>query len=379
MDDKANIEIARTRLGGLRIADLRKSYGSHVALTDASLDIAPGELVSLLGPSGCGKTTLLRCIAGLVQPDGGDILVDGQSLVRLPAHKRNLGMVFQSYALFPHLTVQKNVEFGLRDRGSPAGDARVREALELVRMEGYAGQYPRQLSGGQQQRVALARALATSPRILLLDEPLAALDAKLRESVQVELRQLQRKLRITTIFVTHDQREAMTISDRVAMMHNGRIEQCAAPEDLYRRPGSAAVAAFIGQVNQIRATVVGEANGRRRFAVDGTQATLAAPQSIALATGAKALAMLRPEHMTFMLPQTPGAASDDQQHLAVRVIDDAFVGERRLLYVDSEIGQLVVGKRAGDPLHKFDSGTTGTVSWNVADLMVFPAADTPDR
>ena len=374
MDGKVTIETANTRTGEVRITALKKSYGSHVALSDASLAIAPGELVSLLGPSGCGKTTLLRCIAGLIQPDSGDILVDGQSLVGLPAYKRNLGMVFQSYALFPHLSVQKNVEFGLKDRGSPAGGKRVREALELVRMESYAAHYPRQLSGGQQQRVALARALATSPRILLLDEPLAALDAKLRESVQVELRQLQRTLGITTIFVTHDQREAMTISDRVAMMHNGRIEQCATPEDLYRRPASAVVAAFVGQVNQIRVTVAGETTSHLRLAVDGSQATLASPPSITLARGTQALAMFRPEHITFTLQPTSVSASDDQQSLTVRVIDDVFVGERRLLYVDSEIGPLVVGKRTGDPLHKFGAGTAGAVSWNASDIMVFPAA-----
>jgi putative spermidine/putrescine transport system ATP-binding protein len=377
MDGKVTIEAVNTRSGGVRISGLRKSYGPHVALTDASLDIAPGELVSLLGPSGCGKTTLLRCIAGLIQPDGGDILVDGQSLVGLPAYKRNLGMVFQSYALFPHLSVQKNVEFGLKDRGLPTGDRRVREALELVRMESYAGHYPRQLSGGQQQRVALARALATSPRILLLDEPLAALDAKLRESVQVELRQLQRQLGITTIFVTHDQREAMTISDRVAMMHDGRIEQCAAPEELYRRPASAVVAAFVGQVNQIRGTIVGAADDRLRISVDGTATMLAAPRSIALPAGSPALAMLRPEHMTFTPDHPSSPPGEECESVGVRVLDDVFVGERRLLYVCSEVGQLVVGNRSGAPLHNYHAGTVGTASWNVADLMVFPASDTP--
>jgi putative spermidine/putrescine transport system ATP-binding protein len=377
MDGKATIETANIKPGGVRIAGLRKSYGPHVALTDASIDIAPGELVSLLGPSGCGKTTLLRCIAGLIQPDSGDIVVDGQSLVSLPAYKRNLGMVFQSYALFPHLTVQKNVEFGLKDRGSTTGDRRVREALELVRMASYAAHYPRQLSGGQQQRVALARALATSPRLLLLDEPLAALDAKLRESVQVELRQLQRQLGITTIFVTHDQREAMTISDRVAMMHNGRIEQCAAPEELYRRPLSAAVAAFVGQVNQISGIIVGDASGGIRLSVDGKPGELAAPRSNNIPTGAAALAMLRPEHMTFTLGQASAPLGEGRQRVNVSVLDDVFIGERRLLYVESEIGQLVVGGRTGDPLLKYDAGTVGSVSWNVTDLMVFPASNPP--
>ncbi len=258
MDATLPAEVDARQPARVDILGVRKSYGSHVALENLDLQIAPGEFLALLGPSGCGKTTLLRCIAGLVKPDAGDIRVDGQSLVSLPPYKRKLGMVFQSYALFPHMTVEQNIAFGLRERGTPAGKARVQSALELVRMQGYGSHMPRQISGGQQQRIALARALITSPRILLLDEPLAALDAKLRKSMQVELRQLQRRLRITTIFVTHDQREALTMSDRVAVMHQGRIEQCTTPEEIYARPSTAAVANFIGQTSQIPATVMAD-------------------------------------------------------------------------------------------------------------------------
>jgi ABC-type Fe3+/spermidine/putrescine transport system ATPase subunit len=355
------------------ILGVRKSYGAHVALGNFDLEIAPGEFLSLLGPSGCGKTTLLRCVAGLVKPDAGDIRVDGQSLVSLPPYKRNLGMVFQSYALFPHLTVEQNIAFGLRERGTPAGKARVQNALELVRMEGYGSHLPRQLSGGQQQRIALARALVTLPRILLLDEPLAALDAKLRESVQVELRQLQRRLGITTIFVTHDQREALTMSDRVAVMHRGRIEQCGTPEEIYARPGSAAVANFIGQTSQIAASVVADEGGRLLLRAKDTDVTFAAPRQAGLSVPTPVVAMIRPEHVVF----TPGvadasAADAGLQSLPGKVADDVFIGERRLLHVETDIGLIIAGNRLNCGADRLVSGTAGTVQWKIDDMMVFP-------
>jgi spermidine/putrescine ABC transporter ATP-binding subunit len=355
------------------IAGVRKSYGAHVALESVDLEIAPGEFLSLLGPSGCGKTTLLRCIAGLVKPDAGDIRVDGQSLVSLPPYKRHLGMVFQSYALFPHMTVEQNIAFGLRERGTPAGQARVKEALELVRMAGYGGHVPRQLSGGQQQRIALARALVTSPRILLLDEPLAALDAKLRESMQVELRQLQRRLGITTIFVTHDQREALTMSDRIAVMHGGRIEQCASPEEIYARPSSAAVANFIGQTSQIRATVAGSEGDRLLLCARDRDVTFRAPNRTGIPAGAHVVAMIRPEQVTFA-PRSPGPGAEEtgEQRWSGQVTDDVFIGERRLLYVDTAAGQIIAGNRLDCGAEKLAPGTVGTVQWQIADVMVFP-------
>jgi ABC-type Fe3+/spermidine/putrescine transport system ATPase subunit len=355
------------------ILGLRKSYGAHVALENLDLAIAPGEFVSLLGPSGCGKTTLLRCIAGLVKPDAGDIRVNGQSLVSLPPYKRKLGMVFQSYALFPHMTVEQNIAFGLAERGTPAGHALVREALELVRMVGYGNHMPRQISGGQQQRIALARALVTSPRILLLDEPLAALDAKLRESMQVELRQLQRRLGITTIFVTHDQREALTISDRVAVMHQGRIEQCGSPEEIYARPLSAAVANFIGQTSQIAARVVAEEGDRLLLKAVDRDVTFPAARRSALAPQTPVVVMMRPEHVVFV-PVGAGDVPADcgQLRLAGQIADDLFVGERRLLHVDTAVGRIIAGDRLHCGTEKLAPGTPGAVHCELEHIMVFP-------
>ena len=211
-----------------------KYYGHRPAVDEVSLEIEEGEFVVLLGPSGCGKTTTLRMIAGLVEPTRGVIRIDGSDVTALPARKRNVGMVFQDYALFPHMTVGENIAFGLRERrfDRAALELRVEELLALIRLPGFERRFPDQLSGGQQKRVALARALAYSPSVLLMDEPLGALDLKLREAMQVELRRVQRRLQITTIFVTHDQEEAMSLADRIVVMRDGRVEQIGAPEDL---------------------------------------------------------------------------------------------------------------------------------------------------
>ncbi|MFC2969712.1 ABC transporter ATP-binding protein [Acidimangrovimonas pyrenivorans] len=240
-------------MSGLELRDVTKLFGSFRAVNDVSLSVPNGRFVCLLGPSGCGKTTLLRMIAGLEEPDGGHILLDTEDLTRVPTHKRDLGMVFQSLALFPHLTVGENIAYPLRLRRRPKAEqrARVAELLELVRLPGIADRPVAKLSGGQRQRVAIARALALSPRLFLLDEPLSALDAKLREAMQIELRQLQQRLGITTIVVTHDQREAMTMADLVVVMGEGRIRQAAPPVEIYRNPADAFVADFIGTTNLI--------------------------------------------------------------------------------------------------------------------------------
>ena len=223
-----------------------------------SLTINEGEFVSLLGPSGCGKTTILRMVAGLVEPDRGRILIGDDDVTALPPNKRGLGLVFQSYALFPHLTVFENVAFGLRRRKVAGAelDRRVKEALARVRLDAFGARYPRQLSGGQQQRVAIARALAPQPRVLLFDEPLSNLDAQLRDEMQIELKRLQRGLGITTLFVTHDQGEALSMSDRVGVMANGVMQQFATPEDIYHRPATGFVAGFIGKPNRLSGKVV---------------------------------------------------------------------------------------------------------------------------
>ncbi|HVF64263.1 MAG TPA: ABC transporter ATP-binding protein [Casimicrobiaceae bacterium] len=235
----------------LRLAGIAKRYGSVVAVDDIDLDVAPGEFVTLLGPSGCGKTTTLGLVAGFIAPSGGEIFLAGRPVANLPAFRRDIGVVFQDYALFPHMTAGENVAFGLRMRRVPASEtqARVGEALDLVQLAGLADRRPLELSGGQRQRVALARALVIRPTILLLDEPLSNLDLKLREGMRVEIASLQRKLGITTLFVTHDQSEALVMSDRIAVMNAGRIEQVGRPADIYERPATRFVAEFIGRMN----------------------------------------------------------------------------------------------------------------------------------
>jgi putative spermidine/putrescine transport system ATP-binding protein len=246
-------------MSGLRLEGIGKSFGAITAVRDVDVEFPQGRFVCLLGPSGCGKTTLLRLIAGLEQPTTGRILLDGTDLTRIPAHRRGFGMVFQSLALFPHLTVGENIAYGLAVRGIDRATRRrrVEELLELVRLPGVAGRQISQLSGGQRQRVAIARALALDPKLFLLDEPLSALDAKLREAMQVELRQLQQRLGISTILVTHDQREAMTMADIVVIMEHGTVQQVAAPLDTYRNPANAFVADFIGSSNLIPGRLAG--------------------------------------------------------------------------------------------------------------------------
>ena len=236
----------------IKLDDVTKTFDGKVVAVDAvTLDIAPGEFFSLLGPSGCGKTTSLRMIAGFEEPDDGRITVGGADVTHMPVHRRDMGMIFQSYALFPHRTVAENVAFGLRMRRLDKGEIkqRVGQALRQVALEGYEDRRPAQLSGGQQQRVALARAIVIRPRVLLCDEPLAALDRKLRQNMQVELKQLQQQLGVTLIFVTHDQEEAMTVSDRIAVMNAGRIDQIGSPSDIYNRPRTRFVSDFIGEIN----------------------------------------------------------------------------------------------------------------------------------
>jgi putative spermidine/putrescine transport system ATP-binding protein len=246
----------------LELIDLSKRYGDHAAVAGVTLDVADGEFLVLLGPSGCGKTTTLRMIAGLVEPGGGTVRIGGADVTYLPPWRRNTGMVFQSYALFPHMTVAENVAFGLEMRklAKVEVETRAREALRLVRLEDFAARLPRQLSGGQQQRVALARSLAIRPDVLLLDEPLSNLDAKLREEVRIEIRELQRQLGLTTIMVTHDQEEALTVADRLVVMAEGEIRQIGNQRDLYERPADRFVASFVGRSTVLdgRVTAPGE-------------------------------------------------------------------------------------------------------------------------
>jgi putative spermidine/putrescine transport system ATP-binding protein len=283
----------------LEIRNLVKRYGDFHAVRDVSLSVADGEFLVLLGPSGCGKTTTLRMVAGFIEPSGGQVMLGGTDITQLPPWKRNAGMVFQSYALFPHLTVAQNVAFGLEMRKVPRAeiDKRVEETLALVRLEGYGGRLPRQLSGGQQQRVAGARALAIHPDVLLLDEPLSNLDAKLRQEVRVEIRELQQRMGLTTVMVTHDQEEALTMADRLVVMNEGSVRQVGSQRDLYERPADRFVAGFVGRSTFLEGTV--EAPGR--FRSDGGL-------SLVCAGGApgKASLSLRPERLEIAAAILPG-------------------------------------------------------------------------
>jgi putative spermidine/putrescine transport system ATP-binding protein len=284
----------------LELDSIRHHFGHTVAVDAVSLRIEPGEIVALLGPSGCGKTTLLRIVSGLLRQTGGHVAVDGGIVDDLPPNERGAGIVFQNYALFPHMTVEANVGYGLRARGAPRAEVTktVERMLALVRMEGFARRVPRQLSGGQQQRVALARTLAVSPRVLLLDEPFGALDKNLRLDMQIEVKRLQRELDITTIMVTHDQEEALSLADRVAVMNHGRVEQFARPDEIYDRPATLFVATFVGTTSVLRGKLH-----------DGTLDCAAGRlplRSVTTHPTGPVVVAVRPEHFRFVEDSEPG-------------------------------------------------------------------------
>ncbi len=282
----------------LELTQLRKAFGANTVVESFDLAVAQGEFVSFLGPSGCGKTTTLRMVAGFEQPDSGGIVIGGRDVTALRPNQRQIGMVFQSYALFPNMTVAENVAFGLKIARRPAAEiaARVAEMLALIKLPTLGGRYPYQLSGGQQQRVALARALSVGPQVLLLDEPLSALDAKIRISLREEIRAVQRKLGITTIYVTHDQEEALSISDRIVVMNEGRAEQIGTPFEIYNRPRTRFVASFVGTLNILQGRVLDAAGGR--VAIDDQEVTVGAGAGAGLVAGALRSFALRPEAVT---------------------------------------------------------------------------------
>jgi putative spermidine/putrescine transport system ATP-binding protein len=346
--------------GYLSLQALEKRYAEFTAVDRIDLDVRRGEFVSLLGPSGCGKTTTLRMIAGLVPTTSGKIVVDGRDITAEPTWARDMGLVFQSYALFPHMTIAANIAFGLEMRKLRKAEiqSRVAQAIAMVRLEGREQRKPSALSGGQQQRVALARALVIQPSILLLDEPLSNLDAKLRDEMRNEIRDLQKRLAITTVFVTHDQEEALTMSDRIVVMNQGRIEQVGTPQDLYERPATPFVASFVGRSNRLSCSI------RQSIAQVGALALpVDAPDC------ASAEIMIRPHRIALSIgPRTvsPGTCA-----VAGRIVRTVYAGEQTHYDVDAsgvrfQIEQPTAGNAAILP-----EGADVTISWSVDDARVF--------
>jgi len=326
----------------LELQKLHKEFGDFTAIEEIDIALEPGEFLSLLGPSGCGKTTALRIVAGFEIPTSGRVVVEGNDVTNVPANKRDMGMVFQAYSLFPNMTAESNVEFGLRIRGESGAvrRKRVEELLELVGLAAAAKRYPHQLSGGMQQRVALARALAIEPRVLLLDEPLSALDAKVRVQLREEIRRLQTQLGITTLYVTHDQEEALSISDRVAVLSEGRIEQIGSPADIYHAPGTPFVAEFIGTMNRLEATVADSGYVQ----VGGS--ILPVSDAHDLPRGERVLVLVRPE--TLELERADGSAVDA---IIGEVVAHIFLGAITRVKVDAgdhELSADLPGPRAAE-------------------------------
>ncbi|MFN5880461.1 MAG: ABC transporter ATP-binding protein [Burkholderiales bacterium] len=338
--------------GFLRLEHLTKRYDHITAVDDVSLEIAQGEFVCLLGPSGCGKTTTLQMVAGFVAADAGRIMLDGQDLTRVPAHLRGLGIVFQGYALFPHMTVAQNLAFGLQMRkvGSVESARRVAEALEMVHLQDYAQRLPRELSGGQRQRVALARALIIQPPVLLLDEPMGALDAKLREDMQIELRALQRRLGITTVMVTHDQSEAMSLADRVVLMKSGRMAQMGRPHELYEQPNGRFSSTFLGKANIFS----GHNDGR---SIQVNQTLLPAPPGSPIGA---VDCIVRPERLRFA-----GTGALLQGEITARV----FLGNHWLFQIQTAVGEVQMTEpNTGVPLQS--EGQRVGLVWSPTDARV---------
>jgi putative spermidine/putrescine transport system ATP-binding protein len=357
-------------MSDLELRGISKTFGDTVAVDDLSFRIEPGEFVSILGPSGCGKTTTLRLIAGFERPDTGRILIDGQDLTSVPPQRRNIGVVFQSYALFPHMTVAQNVAFGLEMRRMARADVQsaVADVLALVRLGELAGRYPNQLSGGQQQRVALARSLAIRPRLLLLDEPLSNLDAKLRDDMREEIRRIQREVGITAVFVTHDQSEAFVLADRVAVMDRGRLQQIADPVSIYEKPANATVGSFIGQANVWIGTALAVNADRVRVKLAGGADILATGTGLTRGRACKVFI----KHERIVLTRAQPAHADNW--FVGRVTGRTYLGDSTS-YAVVLAGDLslkgVVPNRSS--FEHFDMGDEVFAAWAATESLVFSA------
>ncbi len=363
----ANTPVPTDGRGAVVLDRVTKRYGDQVAVDALSLTIQPGEFISLLGPSGCGKTTTLRMIAGFEQPDEGDISVSGTSVRGVPPYRRDVNTVFQAYALFPHLSVAENVAYGLQQRRTPKSEIRekVTQALDLVQMRRFGDRKPTQLSGGQQQRIALARALVNRPAVLLLDEPLGALDRQLREEMQLELKLLQSRLGITFVFVTHDQGEALSMSDRIAIMRAGRIEQLADADTVYARPASAYVAAFVGQQNFFRGAVTesGAAVAAPYALVRGAAGTLQA--------ATQGEAAVRPEYIK--IAADAGDALPDANAARGHLIGVSHLGDTMQYLVQLGEDQSLIVRRPTPDAPSLQIGDAVVCTWAAHHVLLFPA------
>jgi putative spermidine/putrescine transport system ATP-binding protein len=362
--------------GSLTLDHVSKLYGELRAVDDISLEVAPGEFVTLLGPSGSGKTTTLRIIGGFIQPDAGTVMLDGRDLTRVPPYKRDIGMVFQNYALFPHMTALENVAFPLAMRrvGKAEAKRRALEALGLVRLEHLGDRYPKQLSGGQQQRVALARSFSFSPQLLLMDEPLGALDRKLREALQLEVLRISRQLAVTVVYVTHDQEESLVMSDRIAIYNEGRIEQIGSGADLYEHPTSLFVADFVGESNIYRGTLCADPTPCiMREQGPPLPVSPTAGTRVGLSAGERAAVVVRPERMSIRQGGTLHAEAGDDEvvRLSGRLRELIYLGSDRKYVVDVEGGSTaVVRVQAGTEGVEEVVGPDVTVSWQIDESVV---------
>ncbi|MGD8189665.1 ABC transporter ATP-binding protein [Brevibacillus ginsengisoli] len=350
----------------VELNNIFKTFNQHTVVQNLSLQIQPGEFITLLGPSGCGKTTTLRMIAGFEQPTSGEIVLNGTRVDGQPAYERNVNTVFQSYALFPHLTAYENIAFGLRLKkvAKAEVDRRVREALRLVQLESYASRKPDQLSGGQKQRIAIARALVNNPKVLLLDEPLGALDQKLRKQMQVELKHLQRQLGITFIFVTHDQEEALTMSDRIAVMNQGFLEQVGTPDEIYDQPHTTFVAEFIGEMNFLPGTI--ESVEATSYHINCNSTSLRSAKQRAFTIGDSVTVAIRPERTT--LSTEPLADADN--HLAVRLIERIYCGLMTKTILQTQSGHSITTHEKTDRIVQANPSDQLFINWNASHSVV---------
>lgn len=362
-----------TKVIDVELRGIMKKFQNNVVVQDFNLQVEQGEFISFLGPSGCGKTTTLNMIAGFLDPDGGDLLIKGQRMNGVPPYKRELGMVFQTYSLFPHMTVAENIAYGLKLRkvGKSEMQERVNRVLNLVKLPNVADRYPKQLSGGQRQRIAIARALVIEPSLLLLDEPLSNLDAKLREELRDELKRLHQEIGVTTIFVTHDQEEALSLSDRIVVLNHGFVEQIGTPLEIYNQPASEFVHTFIGKTNRMEGEVLSVEGEQLTVRTTAGMVIRAGKQQRPFAPKQKVVIFVRPEKIT--LTDEAGAGSDESNVIEGKLQLASFLGSYTECEVQAGGQTLSVKVQMNDKSAQREPGTGVYCQWNAEDVLVMPA------